>query len=134
MHHKDANKCAHIPCQCEVPNGQKYCGEICRFASGEEVESPVNAITSRARWSHDDGGAYDISNQVPRIILRLSSFNLSVIRTRSASEFACILRMTLPRWIFTVTSLVPSSDATCLFSMPDATKYITSRSLAVSDS
>ena len=32
------NKCAHIPCLCEVQDGQEYCGEICRDAGSEEVE------------------------------------------------------------------------------------------------
>ena len=34
--------------------------------------------------------------------------------TRSASESACILRITLPRWAFTVTSLMPRSQPPCL--------------------
>ena len=40
------------------------------------------------------------------------------MRTRSASDSACILRITRPRWVFTVISRVPSSAATCLFSNP----------------
>lgn len=35
-------KCAHIPCQCEVKNGDKYCGESCRDAGNEEVEIACN--------------------------------------------------------------------------------------------
>lgn len=35
-------KCAHIPCQCEVRNGDKYCGEACRDAGSEEVEIACN--------------------------------------------------------------------------------------------
>jgi hypothetical protein len=31
-------KCAHIPCKCKVPAGQKYCGEACRDASSKDVE------------------------------------------------------------------------------------------------
>lgn len=31
-------KCAHIPCLCEVPLGEKYCGEVCREAGSEDVE------------------------------------------------------------------------------------------------
>jgi len=31
-------KCAHIPCRCEVTNGDKYCGQACRDAGSEEVE------------------------------------------------------------------------------------------------
>src|SRR5262249_20574847 len=42
--------------------------------------------------------------------------NFSAMRTRSARESAFILVITWPRWTLTVTSLVPSSAATCLFS------------------
>jgi hypothetical protein len=31
-------KCAHIPCLCNVPPGQEYCGEVCRDAGREDVE------------------------------------------------------------------------------------------------
>ena len=31
-------KCAHIPCRCEIPHEQEYCGQACRDASREEVE------------------------------------------------------------------------------------------------
>jgi hypothetical protein len=43
------------------------------------------------------------------------------------------IRMTLPRCAFTVISLMPSSPPTCLFSSPDTTNVITSRSREVSD-
>jgi hypothetical protein len=38
MKNEEATKCAHIPCECEVADGQKYCSENCRFAGSEEVE------------------------------------------------------------------------------------------------
>jgi hypothetical protein len=31
-------RCAHIPCQCAVPTGEKYCGQACEEAGSEEVE------------------------------------------------------------------------------------------------
>ncbi len=31
-------KCAHIPCLCDVPNGEEFCGESCRDAGSEDVE------------------------------------------------------------------------------------------------
>lgn len=31
-------KCAHIPCLCDVPDGQEFCGEACRYAGSEDVE------------------------------------------------------------------------------------------------
>jgi len=31
-------KCAHIPCLCEAPPGEKYCGGACRDAGSEDVE------------------------------------------------------------------------------------------------
>jgi len=40
------------------------------------------------------------------------------MRTSSASDVALILRMTWPRWTFTVTSLKLNSAAICLFSRP----------------
>jgi hypothetical protein len=30
--------CAHIPCSCVVPAGQKYCSESCEVAGSDEVE------------------------------------------------------------------------------------------------
>ena len=56
------------------------------------------------------------------------------ILTKSASESACILCITWPRCTLTVTSLVPSSPATCLLSSPETTHPMTSRSRGVSDS
>jgi hypothetical protein len=35
---KNRNKCANIPCLCEIPEGQEYCGDACRDASSQEVE------------------------------------------------------------------------------------------------
>lgn len=45
----------------------------------------------------------------------------SAIRTRSASDGARILCITLPRWDLTVFSDVPSSDAIRLFGLPVTT-------------
>ena len=57
-----------------------------------------------------------------RSYLLVGSLSLSAILTKVAKESACILRMTLPRWTFTVISLVPSSEATCLLSIPVTTR------------
>jgi len=38
MANQKTKKCAHIPCLCDVPNGQEYCGDICREAGSEDVE------------------------------------------------------------------------------------------------
>lgn len=38
MTNQKRKKCAHIPCLCDVPNGEKYCGEACRDAGSEDVE------------------------------------------------------------------------------------------------
>lgn len=35
-------KCAHIPCTCEVTNGDEFCGQACRDAGSEEVEIACN--------------------------------------------------------------------------------------------
>ncbi len=32
------NKCAHLPCKCEVAPGHEFCGEACREAGNEDVE------------------------------------------------------------------------------------------------
>src|SRR5262249_46825548 len=58
----------------------------------------------------------------------------SAMRTRSVSDFAPILRMTLPRWTFTVITLTPISAAICLFINPAVTWPISSCSRLVSDS
>ena len=36
--YQKARKCAHIPCLCEVADGEKYCGNACRDAGSEDVE------------------------------------------------------------------------------------------------
>src|SRR6202030_1078616 len=56
------------------------------------------------------------------------SSSFAAILTNSANDSACIFRITWPRWTFTVISLVPSSEAICLFSIPNTTKLMTSRS------
>ncbi len=38
MEDQTPKKCAHIPCLCNVDDGQEYCGEACRIAGSEEVE------------------------------------------------------------------------------------------------
>ncbi len=41
--------------------------------------------------------------------------------TNAGSDAAFILRITWPRWAFTVISLIPSSPPTCLFKSPETT-------------
>jgi hypothetical protein len=31
-------KCAHLPCKCTTPSGEKYCGQVCKEAGSNEVE------------------------------------------------------------------------------------------------
>jgi hypothetical protein len=31
-------KCAHLPCLCFAPTGDKYCGQTCKDAGSSEVE------------------------------------------------------------------------------------------------
>jgi hypothetical protein len=38
MANKKMRKCAHIPCLCDVPDGEEYCGETCRDAGSDDVE------------------------------------------------------------------------------------------------
>ncbi len=38
MANQNTRKCAHIPCLCDVRDGQEYCGDACRDAGGEDVE------------------------------------------------------------------------------------------------
>src|ERR1700678_696130 len=66
-----------------------------------------------------------------QLALGRENLSLSVMRTNSISDSACIFRITLPRWIFTVASLAPISEAICLLSIPDTTRPMTSRSRAV---
>jgi hypothetical protein len=37
LNHK-TKTCAHIPCRCMVPAGEKYCGQSCAEAGSEDVE------------------------------------------------------------------------------------------------
>ena len=42
MANRSPKKCAHIPCECEVTNGDEFCGQACRDAGSEEVEIACN--------------------------------------------------------------------------------------------
>jgi hypothetical protein len=57
--------------------------------------------------------------------------SLSATRTSSATDLAPILRITCPRWTFTVTSPTLRSAAICLFIRPVTTSAKTSRSRGV---
>lgn len=35
---ENKKKCAHRPCVCVPPTGDKYCSQFCEDAGGEEVE------------------------------------------------------------------------------------------------
>ena len=38
MAEQEQKSCAHEPCQCTVPAGEKYCSDWCRDAGSKEVE------------------------------------------------------------------------------------------------
>ena len=38
MLNQKMKKCAHIPCLCDVAQGEEYCGEACREAGSQDVE------------------------------------------------------------------------------------------------
>jgi hypothetical protein len=38
MANQKTTKCAHLPCLCDAPGGEEYCGEVCRDAGSEDVE------------------------------------------------------------------------------------------------
>ena len=38
MANEEEQICAHEPCACTVPEGEKYCSNYCRTAGSEEVE------------------------------------------------------------------------------------------------
>ena len=38
MANRATKKCAHIPCLCDVTNGEEYCGDLCHYADSDELE------------------------------------------------------------------------------------------------
>jgi hypothetical protein len=38
MANQKSKKCAHMPCLCDVADGEEYCGEACRDAGSDDVE------------------------------------------------------------------------------------------------
>ena len=42
MASNDPKKCAHVPCQCTVKSGEKFCGQACKEAGAGEVEIACN--------------------------------------------------------------------------------------------
>src|SRR5580692_12850728 len=77
-----------------------------------------------------------ISNSMPTggTLTDYKDLSLSAILTSAGKDLACIFFMTWPRYILTVASLAPSSAATCLLSIPETTRFITSRSRMLSRS
>jgi hypothetical protein len=65
MANLSTNKCAHIPCLCNVAGGEEYCGEACRDAGSEDVEiacqcdHPACPLTIR---QFVPGNAIDMAN------------------------------------------------------------------------
>jgi hypothetical protein len=65
MANQETKKCAHIPCLCDVRNGEEYCGESCREAGSNDVEiacqcdHPACPLTFRQFVS---GSAIDVAN------------------------------------------------------------------------
>ena len=47
MANQQTKKCAHLPCLCDVRDGEEYCGETCRDAGSED--SRVNATICHVR-------------------------------------------------------------------------------------
>jgi hypothetical protein len=37
MANQTAKRCAHMPCLCEAPPGEEYCGNMCREAGNDNV-------------------------------------------------------------------------------------------------
>jgi hypothetical protein len=38
MGEEETRQCAHEPCQCLAPAGEKFCSDFCKTAGSEEVE------------------------------------------------------------------------------------------------
>jgi hypothetical protein len=34
----ETSKCAHVPCVCMLPKGEKYCSQFCKEAGSTETE------------------------------------------------------------------------------------------------
>jgi two-component sensor histidine kinase len=122
-------RCRHRP----GPAGQRRrAGPDHDAGTRESAERPVRRRQhARTRHDHTRGDSFSVVDG-------------SVFRGRPQSETrrhgdqvrqesAFILRITWPRCALTVISLMPSSPPTCLFSSPDTTSAITSRSRDVSD-
>ena len=46
-----AEKCAHVPCQCMPPKGEKYCSQLCKDADQKKQRSVATADIPHARNS-----------------------------------------------------------------------------------
>ena len=42
MANEKSEKCAHVPCVCIPPKGEKYCSQACKEAGAEETEIACN--------------------------------------------------------------------------------------------
>src|SRR3954462_6060296 len=78
-------------------------------------------------------GYFSAARKVSRHCCSTGTPSRAAICTRAGSDSAFIFRITCPRCALTVTSLMPSSPPTCLFSRPETTNAITSRSRGVRD-
>ena len=53
MTNDKTEKCAHIPCSCVPPKGEKYCSQLCKDAGPDETE--IGCVRSQSRDRHSRG-------------------------------------------------------------------------------
>ena len=100
----------------------------------EGITSPGRSAKGRATWRVLFArGRRRPKLSIARRIPHAAMPSRAAILTRSGRLRANILRVSLPRCAFTVISLMPSSNATCLFRRPATTSVMTSPSRRVRD-
>jgi len=65
MANQETRKCAHIPCLCDVPKGERYCGDACRDAGSKDVEIACQCGHSMCPLifgQFEPGSAADLNN------------------------------------------------------------------------
>src|SRR6267378_4385289 len=88
---------------------------------------------AREREGRENGGRKTAYRWIGYGLGASGRLSFAAILTKSAREPTFIFRITLPRCVLTVISLVPSSAPTCLFKRPETTNAMTSRSRRVSE-
>ena len=128
-----------IPRTLFAPEHETFRDSVRRFVAPQRGPAQVTQLNKVLYDVKPEYTEPDFAEAFSHLALRVSRRSLVIVLTGLVLFpivlflcAACIFLITRPRWILMVISLVPSSAATCLLSIPETTRAMTSRSRGVS--